>query len=112
MKPNQWRRGYDLPELSEEARYQPFMVSTPDTSALPQTPLGKLQVIGMLMGMGLQIKPERLMEMVGLKSSYGLSESDLIQAITPPKGLSLADAKLPIDEALLAGLETVPKTER
>ena len=112
MKPNQWRRGYDLPELSEEARYQPFMVSTPDTSALPQTPLGKLQVIGMLMGMGLQIKPERLMEMVGLKSSYGLSESDLIQAITPPKGLSLSDSKSPIDEASLAGLEVVPKAER
>ena len=112
MKPNQWRMGYDLPELSEEARYQPFMVSTPDTAALPQTPLGKLQVIGMLMGMGLQIKPERLMEMVGLKSSYGLSESDLIQAVTPPKGLSLSNPQSPIDEALLAGLETVPKVER
>lgn len=112
MKPNQWRMGYDLPELSEEARYQPFMVSTPDTSALPQTPLGKLQVIGMLMGMGLQIKPERLMEMVGLKSSYGLSESDLIQAVTPPQGLSLSTPQSPTDEASLAGLEAVPRAER
>ena len=111
-KPNRWRLGYDLPELSEEARNQPFRVSTPDTSSLPQTPLGKLQVIAMLMSMGLRIKPERLMEMVGLKSSYGLSEADLVQAITPPEGLSLSNPQSPIDEASLAGLETVPKAER
>ena len=112
MKPNQWRMGYDLPELSEEARYQPFMISTPDTSSLPQTPLGKLQVIGMLMGMGLRIKPERLMEIVGLKSTYGLSESDLVQEVKPPDGLSLGGLQSPTDEASLAGLETVPPVER
>lgn len=112
MKPNRWRMGYDLPELSEEARYQPFMVSTPDTSSLPQTPLGKLQVISMLMGMGIRIKPERLMEMVGLKSGYGLSEADLVQAITPPPGLSLGNPQSPIDEASIAGLEAVPRVER
>ena len=99
-------------ELSEEARHQPFVVSTPDTSALPQTPLGKLQVISMLMGMGIRVKPERLMEMVGLKSSYGLSEADLVQAITPPPGLSLGDPRAPIDEASVAGVETVPPIER
>ena len=39
-KPNWWRMGYDLPELSEEARNQPFKVSTPDTSSLPQALTG------------------------------------------------------------------------
>ena len=39
-KPNRWRMGYDLPELSEEVRNQPFKVSTPDTSSLPQTLTG------------------------------------------------------------------------
>ena len=112
MQPNRWRLGYDLPELSLEARYQPFMVSTPDTASLPQTPLGKLQVISMLMSMGVHIKPDRLMEMVGLKSSYGLSEADLVQAITPPAGLSLGDPQSPIDEAAVAGVEQVPRGER
>lgn len=108
MKPNRWRMGYDLPELSEAARYQPFMVSTPDTSSLPQTPLGKLQVIGMLMGLGLMIKPERLMEIVGLKTGYGLTEEDLIQAMVPPQGLTMGN----LDEASVAGVESVPPVER
>ena len=108
MKPNRWRTGYDLPELDEDTRYQSFRTHVPDTSSLPQTPLGKLQVVSMLAGLGLQIRPNKLMEMIGLAKSYGLSEDDLIQAITPPQGLSMGN----VDEAAVAGVEQVPPAER
>lgn len=108
MRENDWRRGYDLPELSEDTRYQSFKTHVPDTSSLPQTPLGKLQVLSMLMGMGIQIRPGRVMEIVGLAKSYGIREDDLIQMITPPQGLSMSN----IDEQATAGVETVPSTER
>ena len=111
VKPNRWRLGYDLPPITEEARRMPFKLMTPDVSSLPQTPAGKMQLLLMLQQLGLIIKPERVSELIGLKSAYGVSEEDLVQMGQPGMGQpGTVDPSM--DMATMTGAEPVPPAER
>ena len=95
-----WKSGNDFPSLSRDAQLTAFKTSTPDVSALPQTALGKLQVFGHLLQLGAAVKPEKLVEILGLQSAYGVSTEDLIQAVMPGGVQQNADQVMGVDPNL------------
>ena len=97
LKPFGWKSGSDLPSLTRDAALTAYRTSTPDVSALPQTALGKLQVFGHLLQLGVQMKPEKLIEILGLQSAYGVSVEDMIQAVMTGSMQQNADQAMGLD---------------
>lgn len=78
--PHMWRRGLDLPdELPEDARFVGFNLSIPDSTGIPNTVLGRLQVLQILNGLGYALSPARTIDFLKLDTTYGISEQDLLQ---------------------------------
>ena len=93
--------------LDNSTRHVGFDVMLPDPSGLPQTVAGKIQVLSMLNGMGYQLSPEVVVEMIGLDTGYGLTPERLIniaQQMSPP-------ASGGAGTQAAAGVETVPSVE-
>ena len=93
--------------LDNSTRHVGFDVTLPDPSGLPQTIAGKIQVLSMLNGMGYQLSPEMVVEMLGLDLGYGLTPEKLIsmaEQVSPGGGVPQAGAAA-------AGVEAVPPVE-
>lgn len=96
----------------------PFKLMTPDVGSLPQTPAGKMQVFLMAQQLGIMVNPERVAELIGLKSAYGLSEEDFMQMGLNPMMIGMGEqtgrqtSAAPVDMASLTGAEQVPPAER
>ena len=94
--------------LDNSTRHVGFDVTLPDPSGLPQTIAGKDPSSGsMLNGMGYQLSPEVVVEMIGLDTGYGLTADKLIsmaQQVSPGGGVPQAGAAA-------AGVEAVPPVE-
>ena len=96
----------------EEARHIGFAVTMPDTASLPNTPAGKLEVLAALAAqLGIQLKPERLLEILGLDRSYGIRADDLVQMI-PPELQAMLGGGQPINQDIATGAESVTRPEQ
>lgn len=103
VAPNLWRGGIDLPdEFPEEARHIGFGVQIPDSSQLPQTPAGKLQIVEFLRSVGFPLSTQQLLEFVGLDTGYGLQPTDF--AVDPSQALIQQ-----LNEEVLSGQEVSPR---
>ncbi len=106
FKPHLWRGGLDLPEVfPEDARKIGYHLTMPDLTGIPNTPAGKLQVMDFLARMGLQLTPEKILELTGFDRGYGLRVEDFVMPI-PPEGT------MPRDDSVLSGQEAALRTER
>ncbi len=84
MAPHLWRRGIDFPDIfRDEARHVGFHLKMPDETSLPNTPVGKLQVVQILAGLGLMMPVDKLIEFAGFDQGYGWSEDTFQQAVDP-----------------------------
>ena len=93
--------------LDNSTRHVGFDVTLPDPSGLPQTVAGKIQVLSMLNGMGYQLSPEVVVEMIGLDLGYGLTPDKLIdmaRQIAPPGNVGAGSQAA-------TGVESVPPVE-
>lgn len=112
LRPHAWRGGLDLPaSFPEDARYVGYQVSLPDTSALPNTPAGRLQVVQMLANMGMVMSPERMLEFIGLDKGFGLKAEDFVPMQMGPEGAG-AGAPAQLDEGVVSGIEAAMTAER
>ena len=92
--------------LDNSTRHVGFDVTLPDPSGLPQTVAGKIQVLSMLSGMGYQLSPEVVIQMIGLDTGYGLTPEKLIsmaREVSAVGGTAATQAA--------AGVESVPPIE-
>ncbi len=106
LAPHFWRGGLDLPEsFPEDARKIGYQLVMPDSTSIPNTLAGRLQVVQFLQASGYQLSPERFIEFLGLDRGFGLQVDDLL---TPgvPQGMP------PLDEEVLAGQEAALRAER
>ena len=111
LRPHLWRGGLDLPEVfPEDARHIGYHLSMPDTSSIPNTPAGRLQIVQLLAGMGMVMSPERLIEFVGLDKGFGIKAEDFMMAAAP--GMAGAGGAPQTDEQVTSGLEAAMKVER
>ena len=112
LKPHLWRGGMDLPDVfPEDARHIGYHLSMPDTSSIPNTPAGRLQIVQLLANMGMVMAPERMIEFVGLDKGFGLKAGDFMMAQAP--GMGVAGGGAPqADEQVTSGLEAAMKVER
>ena len=84
VKPDILRTALDVREVfPEDARHIGFAVSIPDTTMLPTTPVGKLEVFSILANLGVQVLPQRLIEILGLDKAYGIRNDDTVQPLPP-----------------------------
>ena len=97
--PHKWRRGIDLPDsMPEDARFVGFNVSVPDSTGIPNTVLGRLQILQILNGLGYALSPQRTIDFLKLDTAFGISENDLLQsAPVGPNGE-------PMNEGAAAGM--------
>lgn len=111
LKPHLWRGGIDLPDLFEEdARYVGYHLTLPDTSQMPNTPAGRMQVVIMLANMGLVMPPEKIIEFVGLDRGFGLKASDFVPVPMPMNNQTANAAQG--DQGAVSGLEAAMSAER
>ena len=83
----------------------------PDTSNLPNTPAGRLQLIQLLESMGMVMAPERVIEFVGLDKGFGLKAEDFVTGQVggmPAEGGGVTQAS----EQVSSGLEAAMSMER
>ena len=109
---NLWRGGVDIvSDFPAEARHIGFTVHVPDAASLPQTPAGKAQIIQLLnemfMSSGSAMKPEKVLELLGIDQSYGITIEDFIQPAAPQPGAP-AMGNMPINESALQDLPASP----
>ena len=110
VRPHLWRGGVDLPErFPRDARHIGYQLNLPESSGLPNTPAGRLQLVQMLQGMGMAMTPERMVEFIGLDKGFGLKGSDFMMAQDTPQGASQG---APVDEEVVSGREAAMKAER
>ena len=77
-----WRGGLDIADpFPEDARFVGYHTSIPDATALPNTPVGRLQMLQVLAGLGFFVRPDRALGMVGLDQGYGWKNDDFITAM-------------------------------
>lgn len=113
LKSHLWRGGIDLPDIfAEDARHVGYNLSLPDTSGMPNTPAGRMQVVMMLAQMGMMMAPEKMLEFVGLDRGYGLKLSDFIQAVLPMSVNGQPAGGSQGDQAAVSGLEAAMSSER
>lgn len=75
LKPHLWRGGLDMQDpFPEDARHIGFRLSMPDLTSLPNTPVGKLQMLQVLAQLGLQ--PKNPLELLGITKGYGWTTED------------------------------------
>ena len=104
--PHMWRRGLDLPEeMPEDARHIGYNLSIPDSTGIPNTILGRLQVLQILNSMGYALSRKRTIDFLKLDTAYGISEEDLLQpAPVGPNGEPMNEgAAMGVPEALSIG---------
>ena len=102
-----WRGGLDLKDpFPEEARFIGYHINIPDSTALPNTPAGKLQFIQILAQLGRM--PKDPLEMLGLTKGYGWKADDFIEPMPPMVG----PGGQPINEQAAVGAEPAPPIER
>ena len=83
LEAHMWRKGVDLPEIfPEDARHIGFELSLPDTTSIPNTTAGRMQILGFLAQIGIMIKPDKVFEFLNLDRSHGLEQNDFV--IMPP----------------------------
>lgn len=114
LSPHAWRGGIDLPDrFEEDARHVGYHLTLPDTSQMPNTPAGRMQVVMMLANMGLVMAPERILEFVGLDRGFGLKASDFMQVPIQMPGTASGDAAPGNQsQAAIAGLEAAMSVEK
>ena len=110
LRPHKWRGGLDLPDrFPEDARWIGYQLAMPDTTGMPNTPAGKLQVVQMLASMGHYLSPEKLIELLGLDKGYGLQVEDFMPMPVQP---GMTGGVPQPDEQVTSGLEASMKAER
>lgn len=104
LSPHLWRRGIDFPDIfRDEARRVGYHLKMPDETSLPNTPIGKLQVVQILAGLGLAMPVDKLIEFAGFDTGYGWSEDTFQQIVAPPPA-----GGAPTNENVAAGIEPGP----
>lgn len=107
-EPHLWRGGLDMHNpFPEEARHIGYTLKTPDMTALPNTPAGRIQVLQQMIAMG--YIPKNPLELLGITKGYGWSMEDFVQAPQPtaePQGQS------PMDMSVVTGQEAAVAAER
>ena len=106
LKPHLWRGGLDLPEVfPDDARKIGYQLVMPDSTSIPNTIAGKLQVVQFLQSSGYSLAPDRLLEFIGLDRGFGLKAEDLLVPGIPQGGGQM-------DEEVLSGQEAALSAER
>lgn len=81
-----WRRGLDFKnQFPDAARFLGYNLEIPDTSSLPQTLGGKMELVQILAGLGSVMTLEELLEYTGLDTA-GFSSETFQQMISPEQG--------------------------
>ena len=93
LEPHLWRRGVDFPDvLRDEARYIGYALKMPDSSSVPQTLGGKIELIQLLASIGLMLQPDELLKFTGFDTGYGWSnETFMQQPMVNPDGTPMVD---------------------
>ena len=113
LAPHLWRGGIDLPEIfDEDARHVGYHLTLPDTSQMPNTPAGRMQVVVMLANMGMMMAPERIIEFVGLDRGFGLKASDFVPVPVPAQGNQPSAQGGHGDQGAVSGLEAAMSAEK
>lgn len=112
LRPHKWRGGLDLPErFPHDARWIGYQLAMPDTTAMPNTPAGKLQVVQMLASMGHYLTPDKLIQLLGLDKGYGIKAEDFVAMGLQP-GMTTGGGAPQVDEQAVSGLEASMSAER
>ena len=113
-RPHLWRGGIDLPQaFPEDARHIGYNVTMPDTSNLPNTPAGRLQLVQLLASLGMIMAPEKMIEFVGLDKGFGLKADDFMMGQLPMGGgVGGANAAMAGSDQVSSGLEAAMPVER
>lgn len=73
ISPHLWRGGLDIPDYFPiEARYVGFQLTANDASAMPHSPIAKLQVAQTLASLGYMMTLDEMLKFTGLDRGYGL----------------------------------------
>lgn len=106
LEPHLWRRGVDFPEvLREEARYIGYALKMPDSSTVPQTLSGKLEVAQFMAAMGLMMDPEELLKFTGFDRGYGWSQDTFVQPMAVgPDGMPVQGPNQDLTTGVEAGI--------
>ena len=106
LAPHRWRGGLDLPEsFPDDARKIGYQLVMPDSTSIPNTLAGKLQLVQFIQASGFQLSPERFVELLGLDRGFGLQPEDLLMPGVP-------QGTPPLDEEVLSGQEMALRAER
>ena len=109
LRPHKWRGGLDLPErFPEDARWIGYQLAMPDTTGMPNTPAGRLQVVQMMASQGYVLTPEKLIEFLGLDRGYGIKAEDFMPMAQP----GMEGSSPQVDEQASSGLESAMRVER
>ena len=78
VEPHLWRYGIDVPDnFPEDARFVGCHPSVRDMTMFPNTPQGKMQAIQALAMVGVQLNPEKYIELLQLDQEFGIRTTDL-----------------------------------
>ena len=79
VEPYKWRYGIDIPDqFPEDARFVGCHPSVRDMTMFPNTPQGRLQAVQMLAMVGVQLNPEKYIELLQLDQELGIRKSDIM----------------------------------
>ena len=95
-----------MPEVfPDDARKIGYQLVMPDSTSIPNTIAGKLQVVQFLQSSGFYLAPDKLLEFIGLDRGFGLKAEDLLVPGIPQGGGQM-------DEEVLSGQEAALSAER
>lgn len=106
QSPHLWRGGLDLPTpFPDDARYLGYHLQMPDHTQLPNTPVGKIEMLAQLAQMG--YIPKNPLELLGLTKGYGWSPDQFDRVtLAPPTAAQQPNADV------AAGIEPGMPSER
>lgn len=111
LSPHLWRGGLVMPDkFDRDARRAKFALSFPEVSGLPFTPAGKIQFLSALQGLGIRLKPHKILDMLKLESGYGITSEDyevINQSLTPD-----ASGAMPLDSLIIDGTDSSLPSEQ
>ena len=109
--PHMWRGGLDLHSpFPEEARHIGFHLEMPDLTQLPNTPIGRLEMLNQITGLGYM--PKDPFKILGVTKGYGWTKNDFIQIPLVPPGAAGNGAGIQPNSQVQTGQEVAMPSER
>ena len=105
-EPHLWRGGLDMQNpFPEDARHIGYTLKSPDLTALPNTPAGRMEVLDRMARMGYVAKNP--LELLGVSKGYGWTMDDFVNIAQQPQTTGA-----PMDMSAVTGQDPAVRAER